>query len=122
MNFPWREQRLLNEFRGLPLNREEANKASAKPIDSLVEVLLNRYQIGQCKPEETIMGHWRELMGDVNAYRCSPVRIDAQSILHVAVGNPVLRRELIFEEKKILGRLRELPGCDFIREVRFVAG
>lgn len=122
MRLPIREQRLLNEFKGLPQDRLEYDVSSSKPIDSLIEVLINRYHIEQATPEETIMSHWRELLGETNAHRCSPVRLDAQQTLHIAVSNPTLRRELMFNQRTILQRLQQLPGCDHIRAIRLVAG
>lgn len=121
MKLPRRTENLIAEFRGLPLNYSRSIDRASVPLDSLIEVLTERYQIGKLTPEETLMSSWKSILGD-NAHRCSPVRIDSNGVLVVSVGNPIVKRELLFQQKRYLEAICALEGCGHIREIRFIAG
>ena len=122
MRLPHNIEQAIAEFRGLPLPDFDERHISAKPLDSLIEVLIERHSIGKLRPEQTIIENWRTLLGDTNAHRCSPERIDTQHRLLINVSNPVLRRELMFDRNRLLARIRELEGCGHITAVEFRQG
>lgn len=94
----------------------------AKPIDSLLEVLIQRHRIQKPRPEEILMEHWRTIVGPQNAHGCAPEKVDRVGVLHVRVANPILRRELMFRKADMLRKLQSLPECDFIVDILFKAG
>jgi hypothetical protein len=111
----------IADFRGLPHAGKHEWDTGPREMGSLLEVLVQRYQIGQDRPEQVIMAHWREIMGE-NAERCAPERIDTQGRLVVAVANPVLRRELASSRRPLVLKLRKLKGCKEITDIEFRAG
>jgi hypothetical protein len=121
MKLPRNVEDAIADFRGLPRAGAHEWDAGPQGVGSLMEVLLERYRIGTERPEQTIMAHWRELMGE-NAARCAPERIDTLGRLVVAVANPVLRRELAFTRRPLVAKLRKLKGCQDIIDVEFRAG
>ena len=121
MKLPRNVEDAIADFRGLPRAGEHEWDTGPQGVGSLMEVLLERYKIGIDRPEQTIMAHWREIMGE-NAERCAPERIDTLGRLVVAVGNPVLRRELAFSRRPLLAKLRKLKGCREITDIEFRAG
>jgi len=122
MKLPRKIEDAIADFRGLPRAKGNDWDRGAVNMNSLLEVLIERYQIGRERPEQTIMAHWREIVGDTNAPRCAPERIDSQGRLVVSVSNPILRRELHFARRRMLGKLNALPGCAEIRDIDFKAG
>lgn len=87
-----------------------------------MEILVERFKIGKVRPEQALMEHWREIMGDHNAQRCSPERIDPNGRLLINVSNPILRREMMFSKRRILERVHSIPGCETIQDIDFLAG
>jgi hypothetical protein len=122
MKYPRNIEDAIADFQGLPRPSEHEWDAGPQGIDSLVEVLIQRFSIGRERPEQVIMANWRELVGDRNANRCAPERIDSENRLVVAVANPVLRRELHFARAQIVRKLKKLKGCHDIRDIEFRAG
>ena len=122
MRYPRKFEDAVADFRGLPRAGEHEWDAGARDMGSLLEVLIEKHKIGKDRPEQTIMAHWRELMGDENAARCAPERIDTLGRLVVAVANPILRRELAFTRKPLVAKLQKLKGCEDIRDIEFRAG
>ncbi|HNX05714.1 MAG TPA: DUF721 domain-containing protein [Opitutales bacterium] len=121
MKLPRNIEDAVADFRGLPRASAHEWDSGAANMGSLLEVLIEKYKIGQERPEQTIMAHWREIMGD-NAARCAPERIDTQGRLVVQVSNPILRRELAFTRRPLVQKLRHLKGCEHITDIEFRAG
>ncbi len=122
MKLPRYIENAIADFRGLPRPSAHDWDAGAKDMGSLVEVLIDRYRIGEDRPEQAIMAQWREIVGESNANRCAPERIDSQDRLVVVVANPILRRELHFARRIMLSKLKSIKGCEHIRDIEFRAG
>ena len=122
MRFPRRIENLIAEFRGLPKDRSRSIDRPAVPVDSLMEVLLERYEVGKIRPEQIITSRWADILGPDFAKRCSPQKIDRSGRLVVLVPNPILRRELIFDRRRIVREIQALPECGHIRDVHFIGG
>lgn len=122
MRFPAHIEEAIAAFRGLPRPSDRSREADTKPVDSLMEVLIERYSIGKVRPEQAIMENWAQIMGPKNAHRCSPERIDGRDRLVINVSNPILRRELLFQRHKILQAVRAIEGCEGIADVELRAG
>jgi hypothetical protein len=116
-------QELIGEFRGIPFNEpRKMRRRPTKPIATLVDELLVKYQIGQHSCEQTIRDHWPEMVGVANAAYSHPVRMDRGQALLVLVSHGVVRNELFMHRDDILEKIRKLPGCDHVRELRLRAG
>lgn len=122
MQFPREVQNLIADLRGLPHDRSKAIENGAAKLDTLLEVILKQYKIGEKTPQQEIMENWRSIVGAGNAHRCSPARIVSNIKLVVRVSNPVLRQELQFQKRQILQRLHDLPTCKSLRDITFTAG
>ena len=122
MRFPRETEKLIAQFRSLPPEERALSEPSAYPIDTLLEIVAERYRIGKPKVEEIVMSRWKDLVGSEYAQRCSPIKITRKGKLVVAVANPMVRRELMFKKRSLLTRLHHLPECSAIKDVVLVAG
>ena len=109
-------ENLIANLRDLPEPRSRMKDFGSKPLDSLLETCIERYHIGRSTPEEAVMKHWPQIVGKHFAKRCRPERIDG-GILVIQVGNPTLRRELMFMESRILTAVGSIKECQHIHRV-----
>lgn len=122
MEFTRDVENLIANLRRLPEKPSRMRDRKTKPLSSLVEVCFERYAIDRKTPQQTILENWKQLVGESNAHRCSPERINARRQLVIQVANPTLRRELQFIEDRIMTRLRSMEGCDHITGIVLRAG
>lgn len=122
MHFTRAEENLIASLRGIPPNTSRSKWREAKPMDSLMEVIIQQHKFDQPRPENLIIRHWRDIMGQEDAHRCAPVRLDRGTRLIVSVPNPTLRRELLFKKRHILKRLRQIPGMSGVKDIYFRTG
>jgi hypothetical protein len=122
MRFRRPVENLIADLRGVPTSNSRMFDRGSKPLDSLVEVCLEKYKIGQETPEEIILRHWPRIVGERNAARCRPLRIDQSQKLHIGVPNPILRREFQFHEDRIMTALRSIEGCQHLTGLVYRAG
>ena len=122
MPFNRRTENLIANLRSLPESQSRAIHRGSKPLDSILETLINKYSIGQDTTEELIMKSWPRIVGERNANRCVPLRINAQNKLLIGVVDSILRRELQFHEPRIMTVLRSLEGCQHINGIILRAG
>jgi hypothetical protein len=116
-------EELIGDFRGVPFQEpRRQKKRPTKDLSVLVEQLLQKYQIGRDAPEHTIRARWSEVVGPANAAYAHAVQIDARGRLLVLVSHSVVRNELFHHRKTIVERLRQLPGCDHVRDLLLRAG
>lgn len=87
-----------------------------------MDQLVQRFQMSETRPEEVIAADWVSIIGDRNARHAHPLRLDRHQRLYVAVNNPVVKQEMQFHKKIILGRLNQLPGCEGIQQLVFRSG
>ena len=91
-------------------------------MESVMDQLVERFKIGSTQPEERIANEWPSIIGEHNAKYANPWRLDKGRTLYVHVSNPVVKQELQFGKKIILGRIQKLPGCANVRQIIFRAG
>ncbi|MEO0795980.1 MAG: DUF721 domain-containing protein [Verrucomicrobiota bacterium] len=101
----------------MPEDRGRSRAREAKPIDSVVEVILERYKIGKPTAEEIIVKNWKDIVGEETAHRARPMKIVNGKQLVILAANSVIKQELLFAERQILKRVRALPDCGAIRDV-----
>ena len=114
--------RAIADFKGVPFKPTRAKIRSTKELDGLMEVHFKQHGIEQTKPERALMQHWRDIMGGRFAHRCSPVKITPQGVLLIATSNASLRNEILFQKANILKKIKAIPECDNIRDVRLQSG
>lgn len=122
MPFNKQTENLIANLRGLPESKSRATVRSVTPVDTLVDAILERYRINQPRVEDTIMSRWKEIVGERTAHRCRPQSILQEKKLLVFAANSIVRSELKFNEKKILKKLKSLPGCERIQALVFQTG
>lgn len=117
MHFSREVNNLIANLRGLPEDESRSRPRDVKPIDSVVEVILERYKIGKPTAEEIIVKNWKEIVGEETAHRCRPMKLVNGKQLVILASNSVIKQELLFSERQILKRIRALPECGAIRDV-----
>ncbi len=121
-SYPPYIQRLISAFRGLEEPSSRSIDRGAKGIDSLVELCVERYQLGKETPEEIIARNWHHIVGERFAGQCAPEKIDASRTLIIRVPGSAARRELAFSEDRIMTAIRSLDGCGRIQGISLRAG
>jgi hypothetical protein len=113
---------LVGELRRVPSDDpKRAKRRPTQPMAALIEELLQKNQIGQSSPEETIREHWVELVGTAAAAYSHPARIE-RNMLFVLAGHSVVRNELFHHRAEIVARIRKLPGCANVKALNLRAG
>jgi len=113
---------LVGDLRGIaPEDPPRSKKRPAQPVASVIEQLLQEYQIGRDSPEQSIRERWPELVGPANASYSHPARIE-HSRLVVLAAHSVVRNELFMHRDEIVARIRQLPGCGGIKSLNIRPG
>ena len=116
-------EELIGDFRGVPCEEpRRQKKRPTKDLSVLVEQILQKHQIGRDAPEHTIRARWSEVVGPANAAYAHAVQIDPRGRLLVLVSHSVVRNELFHHRKTIVERLRQLPGCDHVKDLLLRSG
>ncbi|PTY05867.1 DUF721 domain-containing protein [Opitutaceae bacterium EW11] len=113
---------LISDFLQVPRDDSPARRRPTQPLSTLMETLLNKYQIGREAPEHTVREHWAEVVGGANAAYSHPLQIDPRGRLLVLTSHAVVRNELFIHRAAIVEKLRKLQGCGHIRELHLRAG
>ena len=122
MEYPRQTNNLIAALRGLPEDHTTSKLRAAFTLGSLIEVIEEKYKIGQDKVEDLIAKHWLEIVGEHAAHRSCPQRVVGKAVLLIQVGSPVLRSEMQFKQREILDRIHKLPGGGAIQALNFRAG
>lgn len=116
-------EEVIADFRGIPLNIPKGmKKRDTKAFMPVLEELLVKYNIGARSPIDEIRDHWSEFVGTANRAYSHPVEIDKRGHLLVLVSHAIVRNELFMHRVGILAKVKSLPGCGHIRDLRFRAG
>ena len=90
-------------------------------IGSLVDGTLKRLGVAaRCREQQAIL-IWPEVVGEANARRSWPERVQ-DGVLSVVAASPAWAQELALLKGQIMERLRERLGADIIKDIRFSAG
>lgn len=114
-------ENLIASFRGLPSDESSARTRKTQDLGALIDELLVKYRISHDSIEHSIREKWAELVGRANAAYSHPVVVERGQLL-VLCSHAVVRNELFHHRLQILGKLRQLPGCDGIKGVTLRAG
>ncbi len=113
---------MIDRFRGLPRNPVRKTRAPRGMANSLDRILANLRVTSDATPEKTILENWEYLVGPAYAKRCAPGRIERSGTLIILAPNPVVRQELGFQKRKMINKIRKLPGCLLVRSILLRGG
>lgn len=110
-------RRVLEDWRGLPENREPPDRCVA--VGDALKKLLPRLGLSERLNEQEVQNAWLEIVGDFLAGQSTPVSLRG-GVLIVQVVQPTVRYELDRSWKPdVLKKLQARFGARHIREVRF---
>ena len=84
-----------------------------------MNTLLEKHRLLTPRIESQLMPQWGYVVGEHNAHRCAPKKIE-RSVLIIVCAHPVMVREMTFSKKMIMRRLGTV--CPSIKDVKFVTG
>lgn len=113
---------LIDRFRGHPRNPVRKTRDPRGMANSLDRILANLRVTNDSTPEKTILENWAYLVGHSYAQRCAPARIERNGTLIILAPNPVVRQEIGFQKRRIINKIRKLPGCLLVRSILLRGG
>jgi hypothetical protein len=115
-------EQLVADLRGVPSEAPTRSRPRAtQPLAGLIEVLRQEYRLGRDAPEYTLRERWREIVGAAAAAYSHPVTLE-RNLLLVLVSHAVVRNELFHHREMIVGRIREVPGCEGVKGINLRMG
>ncbi|HOD46922.1 MAG TPA: DUF721 domain-containing protein [Opitutaceae bacterium] len=116
-------EELIGDFRGIPLAEPARMKRRpTRELKDLIEALLVKHHIGTHSPEDSIREKWAEFVGPANATYSHVANIDPRGRLIILASHSTVGSELGMYRETILAKIRQLPGCGHVRELRIRAG
>ena len=119
MKFNRKQENLVSAFRGMPGSHPRGRVKKTSSSDELMTRLLEKHNLLTPRLESQLMPHWDYVVGEHNAHRSAPKKIE-RGTLTVVCAHPVMVREMIFSKKMILRRLQSV--CPTLKDIKFVAG
>jgi hypothetical protein len=114
---------LIASLRRLPSEDPRGmRRRPSRELVELIDTLRAKHGIGIPTKEQTIRDKWPEIVGPANASYSHAVRIDERGRLEVHASHAVVRNELFMNRAEIVERLRQLPGCSAIKQIRLSQG
>lgn len=115
-------EEMIGDLRRLPFDEpRRQRKRATKNLSSMVEDIMQKYQVGRDSPEQTIRDNWKELVGPANAAYSHPVSIERGRLL-VLVSHAVVRSEIFHHREAIAEKIQALKGCKDVRNLNIRAG
>ena len=114
---------LVASFRRIP--SEDPTKGRRKPslpLVDLIDAIRTKHGIGIPTKEQAIRDKWPEIVGPANAAYSHAARVDERGRLEVQASHAVVRNELFMNRAEIVARLKKLPGCSSIKQIRLSQG
>ncbi len=117
-------EEIIGDLRGLP--PEDPAKSKKRPtrdLTDLLQELIAKHHIGQSSTEQVIREHWPQIVGAANATYSHAAHLerDGRQLIVIA-SHAVVRNELFLHRLEIIERLKKLPGCSLIKDLRLRAG
>ena len=113
-------QKLLSAVRSLPESEARPVGRDAKSLGDTLAAVVRKYSLEGPRPEQRIVEHWREIVGEAFADRCGPRRITHDGKLVIQVMGSTARQEMAFRKQDILAAVRKLPDCRVVKAITFV--
>lgn len=116
-------QELIGDLRGIPFSEPaRMRRRPTKDLGPLMEAVLAKHHIGTENLAEDIRAHWAQVVGPANAQFSHPILLDDKQILHVSYSHSMVHSNLKLMKPTILERLRALPRCGSIKDIRLRLG
>ena len=119
--FSRQAENLIANLRGVPEDFSPIVRDTVN-MDVVFDKILRKYKIGVESLEDRIREKWIQIVGPANANHCHPIRIENESVLFIAVSNPIIRQELQFNQAIILRNLACIENGNRIRRIIFRSG
>ena len=113
-------QKLLSAFRSLPESEARPVGRDAKSLGNTLTEVVKKYSLEEPRPEQKIVEHWHQIVGEAFAHRCGPRRITHDGKLVIQVMGATVRQEMAFRKQEILAALRKIPECRVVKAITFV--
>ncbi|MBC2601475.1 DciA family protein [Puniceicoccus vermicola] len=113
---------VIDRFRGLPRNPIRKTRKPNDLASSMDRILSSLRVTTEKTPEQTILQSWEYLIGKSYAKRCAPGRIERDGTFIILAPNPIIRQELSLQKRRLLFKIRKLPGCLFVRSILLRGG
>lgn len=118
-HFSRHAEELIASFRRAPgEGAPRMRKRPTRDVASVLEDVRVKFRIGRDHPEEILRERWAELVGTANAAYSHPVRIEGDRRLIVQTTHSVVRNELFLHRDEIMERVRRVPGCAGLKDLR----
>jgi putative hydrolase of the HAD superfamily len=111
---------LIANLRGLPEDHSRSSQRPVKTLDEAVQEAFKKLRLDQPVPEDAIFAHWASLLPPKLAKRCAPLRVVNETKLIIQCENSVIKSEVKFLERALLGKIRTLPACGKIQSLSLV--
>lgn len=114
-------ENLIAGWKGLPPDTSRSRRRGTTGIDEAIRRALKGLHIGTEGPLDQLAQRWPAIVGTLLAGRSHPLSIQGTKLM-VAAANPVSRSELMMLSRKIVQEVRQIPGCEQVRELHLRAG
>jgi hypothetical protein len=115
-------EELVGDLRGMAFDSPKRMvKRPTQELASVIDQLMTKHQVGRPSAEQTIRDHWTEIVGAANAIYSHAVAIERNRLV-VTASHSVVRNELFHHRDEIIGRIRQLAGCETIKSLNLRAG
>ena len=111
---------LLSAFRSLPASVGKPLGPEAQSVGKVIAEVVKKYGLEELRPEQKIVEHWKDIVGETFAGRCGPRRITQDGKLIIQVMGATVRQEMAFRKKDILAAVRKIPGCRVVKAISLV--
>ena len=108
---------ILSAFRGLASGRN-LGTAPQSPRESIDKILLD-LKLSSSSPIKSVIENWANIVPQRFLGMSEPSDLGA-NILYVRTFNSTAKQELMFQERIILKKIRELGGCANIKKIKFL--
>ena len=90
-------------------------------MKDLIEKTWANWGMGEEKtPEQSISENWHKIVGKKLNMKCAPERLQpSNGMLYVKTSGGPVKQELSFQKKKILDKIKNLEGCDKVKDLKF---
>jgi len=96
-------------------------KDKPRPIEDLIEAILNRYNLNTLAKEQRVFKVWREALGEALASHARPTAIHGGRLVALVKDSAWLQ-ELQFIKGDIIKKLNRALGGRVIKDIRFKVG
>ncbi|MEO7599772.1 MAG: DciA family protein [Opitutus sp.] len=115
-------EELVGDLRRMAFDEPKRTvKRPTQGLNSVLEQLMTKHQIGRPSAEQAIRDQWPQIVGNANAAHSHAATIERNRLI-VLVGHSVVRNELFHHREQIMTRIRMLPGCESIKSLNLRAG